>query len=45
MSDTFDKTSISSELAHKLVGAAEAKAAEMGTRRWRRARSGASSGS
>ena len=31
MSDTFDKTSISSELAHKLVAAAEAKATEMGT--------------
>jgi uncharacterized protein GlcG (DUF336 family) len=29
MSDTFDKPSISSELAHKVVAAAEAKAKEM----------------
>ncbi len=30
MSDTFEKTSISTELAHRIVSAAEAKAAELG---------------
>src|SRR4051812_15429606 len=31
MSETFDKPSISSDLAHRMVAAAEAKATEMGT--------------
>ncbi len=31
MSETFEKTSISTELAHRIVSAAEAKASEIGT--------------
>ena len=31
MDDTFEKTSISSDLAHRIIAAAEAKAHEMGT--------------
>jgi uncharacterized protein GlcG (DUF336 family) len=31
MGDVFEKASVSSELAHKVVGAAEAKAQELGT--------------
>ncbi|MGH2858368.1 MAG: GlcG/HbpS family heme-binding protein, partial [Solirubrobacteraceae bacterium] len=30
MSDVFEKASVSSDLAHRIVAAAEAKAAEMG---------------
>ena len=31
MDDTFEKTSITADLAHRIIGAAEAKAHEMGT--------------
>ena len=31
MSDTFEKVSISSQLAHRMIAAAEAKASEIGT--------------
>lgn len=31
MTDTFEKTSVSSELAHRIIAAAEAKATELGT--------------